>query len=411
MKTKVFIIIAMVAVSLGLIVSAMMENAGDNKDNNQNKIDKELKVEYTSEDNRIVGEFASKTACELLAARKENTCYSPLSLYAMLALTAENADGKTRAELLEGLGVDSISDMEELYAILLEKIEVKEENYNKIMLANSMWIDSDYVEDDYDSVGNDSVKKLASEVRVSDSIDSGEVNKWIKEKTGGQIDGYLPEIDDCDMALVNVLHYKSKWSCLFRKEEKEFNLIDGESIKTEYISSTVADISYRQCEKFTMSNIPLHKGKLVMVMPEENVSLETLMTEENINEIMALAYSENMDKANVNINMPVFECSDKYVEQLEAMLKNMGINHLFENSEWKISEKLDDADALILQNNKIIVDSYGVEASAVTEGVYTVGGNMPIDEELSITYDRPFMYILMNEGVPLFIGTVYNPAQ
>ena len=110
MKTKVFIIIAMVAVSLGLIVSAMMENAGDN---NQNKIAKELKVEYASEDNRIVGEFASKTACELLAARKENTCYSPLSLYAMLALTAENADGKTRAELLEGLGVDSISDMED----------------------------------------------------------------------------------------------------------------------------------------------------------------------------------------------------------------------------------------------------------------------------------------------------------
>jgi len=31
--------------------------------------------------------------------------------------------------------------------------------------------------------------------------------------------------------------------------------------------------------------------------------------------------------------------------------------------------------------------------------------------KLDITLDKPFMYIIMYDDVPLFIGTVYNPTE
>jgi len=65
----------------------------------------------------------------------------------------------------------------------------------------------------------------------------------------------------------------------------------------------------------------------------------------------------------------------------------------------------------IIQKTKITLNEEGIEgaASTIISGV-TAGGNVEY-EDMNVTLDRPFAFILEKDGMPLFIGTVYNPAE
>lgn len=72
---------------------------------------------------------------------------------------------------------------------------------------------------------------------------------------------------------------------------------------------------------------------------------------------------------------------------------------------------MNDANMDIRQSTRIEIDKNGVVAAAATGVMVTVDGEIPATPDVNITFNRSFLYIIMEEGVPLFIGTVYNPAQ
>ena len=154
----------------------------------------------------------------------------------------------------------------------------------------------------------------------------------------------------------------------------------------------------------------MESGEIVFILPQKGVQLEKMLKEKSINDIMALITGAELEEGYVNISFPKFNCGNDFKDELYSMLKEMGIERLLENGEWILSEGMSELSMEVIQKTKFKVDKDGIEASAATikrKPVSIEDKNLVLD----ITIDRPFMYILIKDGVPLFIGTVYNPAE
>ncbi len=406
----IVLLIAMIGIMVVPVIYKSKER--DLKDGNEVQEEAE-EVLYTTESDRVIGEFTAKTTSQLLIKTGQNTCYSPISLFAALTLTTENAAGKTREELLEGVAVESIDKLESLYDELLGDIEENGEDcYSYLKFVNSMWINSTKVSDYSDSVVERSKSKLASDVFFRDIIKSEDINKWFEEETNGIIKDVVEGNDEYYFTLLNALHYKSKWSTTFKVEkDKEFVLENNDVIKTEYISAKYKDLCYKELNDIMVASVPLYEGEMILALPDKDIELKKIMSEQKLDEILRTVMSDNMDTAVGQVCFPTFECKGSYSEEFIALIEGMGITHLYKNNQWEVSEELNSSQVEIMQNTSIRVDSHGVEAAASTGVLVTRAMSANVNPMIDITFDRPFLYILMKDNVPLFVGTVYNPAE
>ncbi len=197
-------------------------------------------AEYSSEYNRTFGEFTAKTASELLKDSQENTCYSPVSLFAALTLVAENTECDTQEEIIELFGVEDIEQLEQYYNKMLEEgvmVEAEDEK-TPIVLCNSLWILEDYLEDDSSKVISRSVEKTGSEIFICDEILPEEINEWVSKKTNSQITNIADSYEEMSSALINTLYYNSAWKNPFIEIGKDiFILNDGskESVECTFL--------------------------------------------------------------------------------------------------------------------------------------------------------------------------------
>jgi len=156
-------------------------------------------------------------------------------------------------------------------------------------------------------------------------------------------------------------------------------------------------------------------GGLVGIVTKvgDNWSRVTAVIDDTSNvSAMALSTNDKMDRGVVTISIPNFEYDYDSGNEIESVIKKFGINKVFDVEQWLIGDCTELDTVKIGQKTSVAVDKNGIEAAAVTKvEVAYIGKEKEKEEELVITFDRPFMYILMKEGVPLFIGTVYNPAE
>ena len=65
----------------------------------------------------------------------------------------------------------------------------------------------------------------------------------------------------------------------------------------------------------------------------------------------------------------------------------------------------------ILQKAKVILNEHGTKAAAVTGITFNTTAFMP-DPTPEVYLDRPFLFVIADaDGIPLFMGTVENPAE
>ena len=369
-----------------------------------------VKAEYSSEYNKIFGEFTAKTTSEFLTKDVKNSCYSPVSLYASFMLATNVTTGETREELLEMLGVETKEELEIQYNHMLKDIEVIDEN-SKIVLGNSLWLNSKNINNELKALFGDLESAYQCEFFCEDIIKSNEVNEWAEQKTEGLIKQIVGEDEAFSFFLANALYYKSKWAVNFDKmtNEKDFYLNNDSSVKTEFIETSSEKLNYIINDDYKYVEVPLDEGKLILVLPEKK-ELSKFVTEKNLNKVLALATSDDEKKnGNVIVKIPTF-CIQDDIDSNNVMnvLEKLGVKQFFDEPEF--IEGIEGMNARISQKTKFVVDEDGIEAAAVTSigAEYSAkSGNV----DLEITFDRPFMYILMKDGVPLFIGTVYNPAE
>jgi len=415
-KTFFVLLIALVLV-VGTVVVVSMNQEGKDSD-----VAYSATTEYSDETKEIYGKFTAKTTIELLKGRKSNTCYSPVSLYSVLCMAAEG-NGRLADEIVSALGVKSVEDIRDSF---ISFGEPKNEN-NKIVLLNSVWANEKDITRINQEVADNLVSFYHCEV-FHEVFKSDNINSWVSENTNGLIKNIVDkEIEYSKLLLINTLYFKGGWNEQFEDAGKDtFNISTFEKVEAEYIERK-ADVNiYIKGDDYLAVPYSVGDGaEMIFILPDGNVKLDDIIEEDVINEVMASMSAaedstnvENIMKtamARISIKIPKFSIENTFgSKEIKTALVKMGIENMADVSsvlDMNETTGLAGNDYDIIQKTKITLNEEGIEgaASTIISGV-TAGGNVEY-EDMNVTLDRPFAFILEKDGMPLFIGTVYNPAE
>lgn len=362
--------------------------------------------------------FFDKLVKEGLISQEGNVALSPVNIYLALAMLAETAEGNSRQQILDLMGLDSIE------ALRKQADQVWRANYwndglSTSVLASSLWLDESLFY-------NEAVVNTLSESYYASvfrgQMGSAELNStlqdWLNKNTGELLSDYVKDVKltaDAVMSLATTIHYQAEWHDFFPKElntEDIFRTPTGD--KTVTFMHTSDRRGYYWGEGYSAISLPLKSGDLMwLILPDEGKTPTALLSE-------GVAIRELMDGTEcvksmlVNLSLPKFDISSKL--SLVPTLQKLGITDVF--------SPLADFSALIPQTDdlanpyvesiehaaRVSINEDGVTAAAYTLIVsYGATAQPPVQEEIDFVLDRPFLFVVESDNMPLFTGIVNNP--
>lgn len=349
-----------------------------------------------------------------------NKNLSPVSVYIALSMAAEGARGETQGELLALLGAQDATDMRRTAQELLSSLEVRGET-GEIALADSLWLGEQDERvrfyEAYLDVLRDSYGAEARSVRFGDPAAGAQIAGWIREKTREkvQVSEDAMQFDGDTLAvLINTIYLKDGWREPFNEERTEqgtFHRSNGKPKKVDYMRRTDRNGTIVRGDGFLRYALPLNEvGRMVFVLPDEGVSLESLLGSPE--KVTALLRDGEEKNADVDLMVPRFSFQDR--TDLEEILQSLGVRTCFTGmADFSRMTNTPAHVSRVLQESYIGVDEKGVEAAAYTLVALAKSAAIPVDrEKVDFHLTRPFLYAIESrDGTVLFLGTVAEPVQ
>ena len=417
--TMIVLIVIVIVIVIG-IISVILNKSKSSKENEvaeQKTSQFENKAEnttssYTEVDTDTNTDIDFSFEFLKMENEEENIVYSPLSIKYALKMLSDGANGNTKTQIDRVIGNANLTKYNNID--------------NVLSLANALYLRDVYgrfVKDDYK---NTLVNKYNAEIKYDGFENANNINKWIEDKTFGQIKNMVQDEivtnPDTQMLLINALAIDMAWKDEFEAEDTNggtFYLIDGNTINATMMhKQTKSDnISYYKDDDITALAMDLEEYEdeqmeFVAIMPNDNLSdyIENFSTNdyENITDNLTLASESN---EGLNITIPRF--SFDYNLKLKQDLKNLGITDAFEPG----ADFSNMADTTLcvdeaLHKSNIDFSEKGVKAAATTVIVMMENAvAVSEDEPVEIKIDKPFMYFIRDKktGEIWFVGTVYEP--
>lgn len=352
--------------------------------------------------------FYKKTAAAFLAEGKNGFC-SPLDIYMALAMTAEAADGETRAEILYLLEADSIEELRDKTDRLYRASYRNNGAKGACIPSASLWLNDGIL---YDA---DTLETLKS--RYHASVFSGQMgdksydalmDRWIREMTDGLVGGVSPT-DPRDCArLITTLYFDAKWeeSFTLEKAARTFHSPGGDR---ELCFMSGSGNLFFDGDGFIAASKKLADGSSVwFVLPDEGVPLSDLI--EGGAALDAILGGVGESFYAVTIVAPKLDISSQL--SLKEGLEKLGVTKCFSDVLADFSN-LTASEGVYLSDSshsvRYVLDEERVRAASFTLFDFAAKTAEPMPVELIA--DRPFMIVHVSEDMtPLFIGAVYDPA-
>lgn len=330
----------------------------------------------------------------------QNYMFSPFSIKAALAMAANGAEGETRREILDALGIENLDAFNDRIWYLIDRYS--NNYYLTLSVANSIWLNRDYryAEDaEFSDTFRAIMEKMYSgEVGIvnnSNAVDT--VNNWVEENTGGRITDIINSPDFL-AALVNAVYFKGEWFEVFEPEDNDFKTFtsrDGSETELEFMNQT-GYYDYYENRAMRMIAIPYKDTNIAMYIAigaGRAVDLDR--------------YIPEMESTYVNLSIPKFKI--EYSVELNDTLKAIGIEKAFSEFDAEFKNMVDNYPMNIyidkvLHKTYIDVNEAGTEAAAAT-AVMMAGSGMP-PEPIDFIADEPFTYFIYdseNDEI-LFVG-------
>lgn len=358
--------------------------------------------------------FAARSTPLVLEGRQgENTLYSPLSLWSALALLAQSAAGDSRAQVLAALDTDSVEMLQEQVSQVWRGLHT-DNGSQSLVPGNSIWLNSaaeaSYVQETLDILSSHYYSSVYSVPMGTLTADAA-VNDWVSRQTNGLIGPAGPVVEtqpDTLALLVSALYYKDGWSSAFptaATQPDTFTTAAGIPSTVDFMHQTIQGTFFLR-ENYQAASLSTGLGRMIFLLPEEGTTPEELLQDPQLLPSLISGQSDGI-YGKIQWSVPKFDLSGDL--DLHSTLASLGIQDLLDpdladlSSLTSISAYLDQARQLA----RVRVDEEGVEAAAVT--VLTMKPtSAPIEEPpvCVMDLDRPFLFVIMVEDVPLFIGIV-----
>ncbi|MCH5188790.1 MAG: serpin family protein [Oscillospiraceae bacterium] len=349
--------------------------------------------------------------------KDKNYMISPLSIKTALAMAANGAEGETRRQILDLIGVNNL----EAYNLYVrDTIESYKDSAATLNIANSIWLNEDNTVDKFSDPFRTVIEKnYFGEVRTVNNRNAvSEINAWSAEKTNGKIPTIINE-PYFAAALINAVYFNGLWQHDFDEADTEkagFTQADGSLKETDFMRQT-GYFSYWDTDKSRIVELP-YKDTAVKLNEEGEYTgsqryryldlgmyillpkTESLDVSAELNKA-----TENYESAYLDLSVPKFKFESEFA--LKDILKNLGMEKAYtDGAEFgpmfaggEGSPGLD-----ILHKTYIDVNEKGTEAAAVTSLFVT--GSAPPPEPIEFKADRPFSFAVRDNttGEILFMG-------
>ncbi|MBR5538286.1 MAG: serpin family protein [Clostridia bacterium] len=375
-----------------------------------NNIGVPLKIEFTG---------ASFADSLMLCTKADgNRMLSPYSAKMCLALLANGAEGETKEEILNAIGISDLDAYNDEVKALLSRYESYAAALS-LNTANSLWLNqsafsgkgkfiADYREKMVNFYSAD-----AREVTNENSVE--EVNKWANEKTNGKIKEILREEHrNFAAVLANAVYFKAAWKTAFSENltaKGEFTNADGTISITDFMHNTDT-FGYYENDGIKAVKLDYSRyGDNEEYVSDEkfDFSMYFILSDGDVR-VEEFLNSAEFVNSKVRLAIPKFEL--EYDISLTEILKSLGMQKAFSDDAdlsamLEESAKIDD----VLQKTYIKIDENGTEAAAVTAIMIKLTSAMVDDRPIKeFIADKPFSFAVKDNtsGEILFVGRYEN---
>ncbi len=364
----------------------------------------------------IPDEYFSDTMKTFLSGHEgENIAFSPVNAYMALAMVAETADGESRQQIFDVLGVESIEELRNC-ALGLWKSCYNNSALNETLLANSMWLSNSM------SYNTEALQPLVDYYYASaftGEMGSSDYNKllqsWLNEQTGGLLTDEAANVE-FDAAtvfgLASAVYYKAQWYDEFnadRNTDGIFTTTDGEEQQAEFMNFSNDMYTYRKGDGYIAAHLNIEDGdKMWFILPDEGTTPEQLIENGALYEFLYGGVKDTSLSCDMRFSMPKFDITSQ-CDLIDGM-KQLGITDIFDMDEADFSP-LCDGDGIFIGevNNavRVAVDEKGVSAASFIVMDYCAAAMREEYPVIEFKLDRPFIFVIENsDDMVLFCGIV-----
>lgn len=373
--------------------------------------------EVLEESRSPLASFTSACSSRVLAgADNVNRIWSPMSAYISLSIAAELSEGTTRQELLDVLGAPDIDILRQRITAIWENMTTSGES-GSISFTNSLWLDDSLT---YDQGRMDDVSyhyyAPVLQQDLSGSAARRAVSNWVTNQTNGKLayDGDLGSGGNSPLALISAIFLKSDWSREFDPKDNVIRTFHGNArdYPTTFMFQELYDHSYHWSDDFSATGLSLKNGAVMwLILPDEDKTLDQVLSSGVYMDLITSngAFPEdNSTTIDIHLYLPKFRATGKV--DLKPALMELGVQKVFDPAGGEFSGSLEGGLPIfidgITQNNRVEINEYGVIATGYTEINWGAGANAPSSNYVEMVFDRPFLFAITYQAVPLFVGAI-----
>ncbi|CAL4952351.1 unnamed protein product [Urochloa decumbens] len=396
--------------------------------------------------------FALRTAKQLAegegadgCSKNKNLVFSPLSIYAALALVAAGARGATLDELLALLGAPSRDELAEFARGVAERAlaDLSGSGGPLVAFACGVWHEKTLpLKPAYCAAA---IETYRAETRAADFKNKAEareeINSWVSEATKSLISSILPPDSvhsTTGLVLASAVYFKGMWSLPFDKKETEtrqFRLLDGSHVRTPFMKNRRRSYqAVRSCDGFKVLKLAylpyqmptrhcygpnkqqdekLPRFSMCVFLPNANDGLPRL-----VDRMAASGPSflwDHLPNVRVKVGefwLPKFKLS--FSGELDRVLKAMGVEAAFNELRVDLSDMLEDSVPLVVEQvfHKAVIE---VDEEGTVAAGFSAGSSRTLQtarRDVDFVADHPFAFFVVEEasGAVVFMGHVLDPT-
>lgn len=356
-------------------------------------------------------------ACNLFRALfkreqgKSSIVVSPIGVGYLLGMLNDGADGKTRQQITDVLGLDgSVEEINEYFKMMMDATSGDDSRVT-VRIANSIDINSQYsLIARYRTEMQRYYNAQCEALDFSDPSSLDKINNWCKSHTESMIPTVLDELDpDAVMYLLNAVYFKASWAQKFDPKEtrdRRFTRQNGKTVKLPMMHlNTTADYGSNDLCKMIRLSYADDDYCMCILLPVKGKTMGDIISSLTAKKLVEL--QSQMTPCPVDILMPRFNIESE--THLNDVLSTMGMPLAFASGA-QFSNMVEGDNlyvGLIKQKAKIEVNEKGTKAAAVTVARMLKEEVVVEDHDVKFHANRPFVYYIVKRstGSILFMGT------
>lgn len=353
-----------------------------------------------------------------LSDTESNSVFSPVNSYIALAMLAETTGGETQSQILELLNAPDLDTLRKQVSAVWETA-YQDDGKEISVLANSVWLEEtmSYNQEVMDTLAYHYYATVYRGDLGSEAVDK-DIQTWLNANTGGLLKDYAADIaldPETVLTLASTIYLKAQWSDEFSENNNTAGRFKtpGGSVTCTFMNKKEYETTYYWGDSYGAVQLSLRNGcRMWFFLPDEDKTVDDVLAEGQYLQSIWAPWSEDAEDhkyMKVNLSVPKFDISSE--ADLAAGLQELGITDVFDKTHSDFTPSINTTPVwvdTVKQAARVAIDEEGVVAASYIV-IPGAGAGMPPDEIIDFVLDRPFLFVIESDGIPLFTGVVNEP--